>query len=259
MELRTLVLLIALYAVISLTAPRILANPRLVSTRPRLVLVVWFIFLGVAALSLVTALLALIARALAQHVTDDNSARIIGPIVENVFGWLAVAVLGILVFRCGASLSELRAQNRQRADQFAAVSVLGERTELDGYHVLLFPSPEPLLMAVPTEHIIMMSSELAQSLSPELRAAALAHEQAHLDQRHDLIRAAGVLATAIAPGFSASTRMAQATRITTELLADDAAARRTSPAHVAQALVAAFGNSPLIVERVARLTARSSD
>jgi hypothetical protein len=57
MELRTIVVLIALYAVISLTAPRILANPHLVSTRPRLVLVVWFISLGISALALLTALI----------------------------------------------------------------------------------------------------------------------------------------------------------------------------------------------------------
>ncbi|MDH6531872.1 beta-lactamase regulating signal transducer with metallopeptidase domain [Aurantimicrobium minutum] len=258
MELRTIVVLIALYAVISLTAPRILANPRLVSTRPQLVLMVWFLSRSIAALSLLTALIALIVRALAQYVTDDNSARIIGPILENVFGWIAVAALGIVVFRCGAAVSELRSQNRQLAEQFASVSTLGERTELDGHHVLLFPSSQPLLMAVPSAQIIMMSSDLAQNLSPELRVAALAHEQAHIDQRHDLLRSAGVLAMAIAPGFSASSRMAQATRITTELLADDAAARQTSPAIVAHALVAAFGDSPLIAERVQRLSARST-
>ncbi|MEY4039472.1 MAG: hypothetical protein RLZZ52_340 [Actinomycetota bacterium] len=258
MELRTIVLLIALYAVISLTAPRILADPRLVSTRPRQVLVVWFISLSISALALVTALIALIGRALAQHVTEDNSARIMGPILENVFGWIAVATLGILVFRCGAALSELRTQNRQLMERFASVSALGEHTELDGHRVILFPSTQPLLLAVPSAHIIMMSTDLAHNLAPDLRAAALAHEQAHLTQRHDLVRAAGVLAMAIAPGFSASSRMAQATRIATELLADDAAAQQTSPTVVAEALVAAFGNSPLIAERVQRLIAQSA-
>jgi hypothetical protein len=58
---------------------------------------------------------------------------------------------------------------------------------------------------------------------------------------------------AVAPGFSASKRMAQATRITTELLADDAASEKFSKKIVAQALRASFGNSPLIEERVARL------
>ena len=258
MELRTIVVLIALYAVISLTAPRILADPRLVSTRPRQVLVVWFISLSISALALVTALIAMIGRALAQHVTEDNSARIMGPILENVFGWIAVATLGILVFRCGAALSELRTQNRQLMERFASVSALGEHTELDGHRVLLFPSTQPLLLAVPSAHIIMMSTDLAHNLAPELRVAALAHEQAHLTQRHDLVRSAGVLAMAIAPGFSASSRMAQATRIATELLADDAAAQQTSPTVVAEALVAAFGDSPLIAERVRRLIAQSA-
>lgn len=258
MELRTIVVLIALYAAISLSAPRILANPRLVSSRPRLVLVVWFISLSIAALSLVTALIALIARALAQHGAENYSARLIGPILENIFGWIAVAALGILVFRCGAALSELRSQNRLLHEQFASVSALGSRTELDGYQVLVFASTLPMLMAVPSARIIMMSAELAEQLPPALRAAALAHEQAHLDQRHDLVRAAGILAMAIAPGFSASSRMAQATRITTELLADDAAAQQSSPELVAQALTAAFGESPLIEERVQRLRGRSA-
>lgn len=256
MELDTIVVLFALYAVISLTAPRLLADPHLVSAKPRLVLVLWFLSLGIAALSLLTALLALIARALAQHVTEDNAARIIVPILENVFGWIAVAALGIVIFRCGAALSELRLENRQRAEQFATLSALGEQTELEGHRVVLVPSAEPLLLAVPSAQIIMMSSSLANSLSPQLRNAALAHEQAHLDQRHDLVRSAGVLAMAIAPGFSASSRMAQATRITTELLADDAAARQSSPEIVAEALEAAYGDSPLIAERVQRLLAR---
>lgn len=255
MALDTIVVLIALYAAISLTAPRLLGDPRLVSSHPRLVLVMWFIALSVAALSLITALLALITRALAQHVTENNAARIIVPILENLFGWIAVAVLGILIFRCGAAISELRLQNRERAEQFATLSALGERTVLDGHSVVLVPSTDPLLIAVPSARIIMMSNTLADSLTPPLRGAALAHEQAHLDQRHDLVRSAGVLAMAIAPGFSASSRMAQATRITTELLADDAAARQSSPEIVAAALEAAYSNSPLIAERVQRLRA----
>jgi hypothetical protein len=47
--------------------------------------------------------------------------------------------------------------------------------------------------------------------------------------------------------------MAQATRITTELLADDAAAQKFSRHTVAQALRACFGTSALVEERIARL------
>ena len=253
MELRTIVVLFAVYAAISLIAPRILANPELVSKRPRFVLRAWFVCLGVAALSLLAALVGLVGRALAQHVVEDNSARILVPILENIFGWIALGVLGILVFRFGAALGELRSSRRALSEQFALLKSQGQLTELSGHRVMIFDSAQTVLMAVPSAQCIMVSSHVITTLSPELLHAALAHEQAHLDQHHGVIRAAGILAMAVAPGFSASERMAQATRITTELLADDAASRQYSPHAVAQALKACFGESPLIDERVARL------
>ena len=253
MELRTIVELFAVYAAISLIVPRILANPELVSKRPGFVLWAWFICLGIAALSLLAALVGLVGRALAQHVVEDNSARIVVPILENIFGWIALGVLGILVFRFGAALGELRSSRRALSEQFALLISQGQLNELSGHRVMIFDSAQTVLMAVPSAQCIMVSSHIVTTLSPELLQAALAHEQAHLDQHHGVIRAAGVLAMAVAPGFSASERMAQATRITTELLADDAASRQCSPHAVAQALKACFGESPLIDERVARL------
>ncbi|MEY4533514.1 MAG: hypothetical protein RI926_1283 [Actinomycetota bacterium] len=253
MELRTIAVLIAVYAAISLFVPRILADPQLVSKRPGFVLYAWFISLGIAALSLLVALGGLVAGALAQHVVEDNYARIIVPILENIFGWIALAVLGILAFRFVASLTELRTSRRELNQQFALLIPKTQISELYGHRVAIFDSPEKVLMAVPSSHCIMVSSQVISELSPELLQAALAHEQAHLDQRHGAVRAAGVLAMAVAPGFSASERMAQATRITTELLADDAAAQRFSKKTVAQALQACFGTSPLVEERIARL------
>ncbi|MDH6536985.1 M48 family metalloprotease [Aurantimicrobium minutum] len=253
MELRTIVELFAVYAAISLIVPRILANPELVSKRPGFVLRAWFICLGVAALSLLAALVGLVGRALAQHVVEDNSARIVVPILENIFGWIALGVLGILVFRFGAALGELRSSRRALSEQFTLLISQGQITELSGHRVMIFDSAQSVLMAVPSAQCIMVSSHIVTTLSPELLKAALAHEQAHLDQRHGVIRAAGILAMAVAPGFSASERMAQATRITTELLADDAASRQFSPHTLAKALKACFGESPLIDERVARL------
>lgn len=253
MELRTIVLLIAIYAAISLFIPRMLADPQLVSKRPGFVLYAWFISLGIAALSLLTALVGLVALALAQHSEENYSARIIVPILINVFGWIALGVLGILIFRFGAALGELRTSRRRLGEQFALLIPRGKITELSGHRVMIFDSSETILMAVPSSQCIMVSSHVVSSLSPELLQAALAHEQAHLDQHHGVVRSAGILAMAVAPGFSASERMAQATRITTELLADDAASRQFSPRTVAQALKACFGASPLIDERVARL------
>ena len=253
MDLRTIVVLFAAYAAISLFVPRVLAEPQLVSKHPGFVLNVWFISLGVAALSLLAALVGLVGRALAQHVVEDNSARIFMPILENIFGWIALAVLGVLVFRFGAALGDLRSSRRALNEQFELLIPQAQITNISGHQVMIFDSTERILMAVPSENCIMVSSEITSTLSPGLLQAALAHEQAHLDQRHGTVRAAGVLAMAVAPGFSASERMAQATRITTELLADDAAAKQYSKHTVAQSLKACFGVSPLVEERIARL------
>lgn len=253
MELRTIVVLIAVYAAISLFVPRILADPILVSKRPGMILYAWFASLSIAAISLLTALVGLVARALSQHVVEDNSARIFMPILENVFGWIALGVLGILIFRFGAALGELRSSRRNLNEQFAVLIPHGRITELSGHRVLIFESDETILLAVPSAQCIMVSSHLITSLAPELLHAALAHEQEHLDKHHGAIRAAGILAMAVAPGYSASERMAQATRITTELLADDAAAQKFSRQTVAQALRACFGTSALVEERIARL------
>lgn len=253
MELRTIVVLIAVYAAISLFVPRLLAEPSLVSKRPAFVLYAWFISLTIAALSLLSALVGLIVLALAQHNEDDYTSSIVVPILINIFGWVAVGVLGILAFRFIAALGELRSARAEMAQRVALVVPSAEVTDLHGHRVAIVETTQPILMSVPSSNYILLSTQLKNSLDSELLQAALAHEQAHLDQHHSTIRAAGVLAMAVAPGFSASERMAQATRITTELLADDAAAQQYSKRTVAQALRASFGSSPLIEERVARL------
>lgn len=253
MELQTIVYLFAIYAAISIFAPRILANPRLVSSRPGFVLITWFVALTLAAASLLAALIGLVSRALAQYTTESHAARIIVPLLEYIFGWIAIAALGILLFRFIASMSELRSQAHELEARFATLRAQGEATTIDGRNVLICPSSETFLMAVPSQNYIMVSTHIVNTLPAELLAAALAHEQAHLDQHHGTLRSAAVLAMAVAPGFSASERMAQATRITTELLADDAAAQHFSKKTVASALRACFGSSPLVEERIARL------
>ena len=207
----------------------------------------------IAALSLLTALVGLIALALAQHSEEDYTSSIFVPILINIIGWVAVGVLGILAFRFVAAMGDLRSARNDMAERVALVVPSTGLSSINGHLVAIVESTQPILMAVPGPDYILLSTQLRDSLDPELLNAALAHEQAHLDQHHSTIRAAGALAMAVAPGFSASERMAQATRITTELLADDAAASKFSKHTVAQALRASFGTSPLIEERVARL------
>ena len=68
---------------------------------------------------------------------------------------------------------------------------------------------------------VVASRGLLQSLDGAQRRAVLAHEQAHLDQRHDLHRAAGAVAAAVNPLLG---RVPSALRLATERWADETAA-----------------------------------
>lgn len=68
---------------------------------------------------------------------------------------------------------------------------------------------------------IVASRGLIDGFAPRERRAVLAHEQAHLDGRHDLHLAAGALASAIDPLLG---RVPAALRLATERWADEAAA-----------------------------------
>jgi Zn-dependent protease with chaperone function len=253
MPLETIVILFGVYAIVTLVAPRTLVDPQLMNKHPRFVLITWLTSLGISGMSLILALIGLVSLALMQHVEETDYARIIVPILEHVFGWLALAVLGILIFRLIAAASELRSSHKELLAQWVMISSSSTQRIIDGHKVHVVDLSEKILMAIPSADTILASTALLESLTPEQRAAALTHEQTHLDEHHGAIRAAGVLAVAVAPGFSATGRMAQATRIATELIADDAAVNRYGSAVVAQALEAAYGASPLVEERVARL------
>lgn len=253
MSLQSIVILFGIYASITLLAPRALVGPQLLNSKPKFVLTAWMSLLVVAGLSLIAALVGLAGRALQQHVVETDSARIIVPILEYVFGWIAVAALGVLAFRLVASMSELRSARRELMQRWSMIAPIARTETIAGHHVKVFDSPEKVVMAIPAAHAIIVSTAVVSALTPTQLEAALTHEQAHLDGHHGAVREAGILAVAVAPGFSASARMAQATRIATELIADDVAVDKCGRETVAEALIAAFGESALIEERVARL------
>jgi Zn-dependent protease with chaperone function len=245
---------VIIYVVVTLAAPAVLARPALLSKHPKAVLVWWFIFLAIASIALVSALVGLIVKALLQHVMHIEGHGILMPILDNIFGWLAIAVLGILAFRLGAAVSDQRHQHREEMPTINALMALSTTKEMFGYSVTVCDSDIRLISASPEHQTIIVSTGLINAVPPEELKADSVHEQAHLDGHHGVIRRIGSVALATAPGFSATTRMAQATRIATELIADDKAAQVCGKTVVADALVACYGDSPLIRERVARLS-----
>lgn len=91
--------------------------------------------------------------------------------------------------------------------------------------LVVLPDTEPTAFAVPGwPGRIVASRGLLESLEPIERRALLAHEQAHLDGRHDLHLTAVALAAAVNPLLGT---IPKALRLATERWADEAAAQAT--------------------------------
>jgi Zn-dependent protease with chaperone function len=112
---------------------------------------------------------------------------------------------------------------------------------------------------------LVVSAGALAALGTEQLQAVLAHERAHLRYRHHLILAA---AAALARAFPRVPLLAQAgpeLGVLAEMAADDAAARRHGPDHLAKALVilaragtrpaALAAGGPAAIARIQRLLA----
>lgn len=249
--------LLGLYLGITLIAPRILARPTLVWKHPRTVVFWWIACLLISLLALTLGLGILIARAVSHHVTQIHDHEWLWPLIDSILGWVAIGVIGIIAFRLGVAGAELRAENLSRNEQLSRLATTASIQNVHGHNVLVVDSPLKLVGVITHVKKILVTSALLKTLSPAQLSAAIAHEQAHLDGHHAALLTLGELAERSAAGFSASRRMAQALRITTELIADDAAARRFDPATVADALELSYADNPLVAERVLRLRAWS--
>ncbi len=253
MSQQLIVALVIVYVAITLLAPALLARPEVLSRHPGAVLIWWFIFLGIASVSLIAALIGLVIRALRHHVSHIEGHGVLLPIMDNVLGWVAIAVLGIITFRLGAAVSEQRNLKSRHILEIDALTVGVSPQAINGVRVYTVESPKPFVAASPHLRGVIISDNLLNSLTDEQIAAVLTHEQKHLNGNHSTIRFLGAIALATAPGFTASTRMAQATRIATELIADDAAVTQCGAETVISALEACYADSDTVQLRIARL------
>lgn len=245
--------LMAVYISTTLIAPRALRSASLLIERPRTLLCLWLGALGVATVSLLSALGIFIARALRHHLTHVPHHNIVGPLIDSILGWVSIAILGIIAFRLGVAAQELRAARRSMTELLSPIIAGAELLRVNDRKVWLVESPQRLIAALPQAHRVVVSSALREVLTPEELGAAVEHETSHLRRHHALILAIGSLAEAVAPGFLAGQRLAQSCRIATELIADDDAAKRCDRRVTAAALQSAYPDDPSIADRASRL------
>jgi Zn-dependent protease with chaperone function len=249
--------LLVLYFAITVTAPRILTSPHLISKYPRFLIFVWLDALVTALLTLTVGSGLLIADGLAGYGSTTRSDDWPSSVTQTLLAWAAVAFLGIIIFRLGAGVSAIQGEQREGQRAFSKFLETSASGNVAGRSVKIVDEPSIVVTAIPHTKDIIVSTGFVNSVPERLQRAALLHEQSHISNRHHALLAAAHLAMVAAAGIPASRKFAQAMRISTELAADDDAARTHGASTVADALDACFGDSADVNERSRRLRERS--
>lgn len=111
---------------------------------------------------------------------------------------------------------------------------------------LVLEDSVPLAYCVPRgwQSLTVLSRGLLDRLDADELRAVIAHERAHLDQRHDILLVAFRAWQNALPWFPIAARAAQEVDVLVELLADDSARRVVPDATLARAIVAVANVEP---------------
>lgn len=147
---------------------------------------------------------------------------------------LAAAVVGRTAFCLTAGASRV---SRERADHRRALDLVGDVGPRGG--VLVLESEEATVYCLPgrRERTVVTTGALTV-LDDEQLDAALAHERAHLAERHDLVLLLSSALAAAFPRLALFCNAASETARLVELRADDVAGSNTGRLTVASALLA---------------------
>ncbi len=220
--------LVALAVVLAWPTPRVMARRHAFRRAPRAALVAWQ---AVTVSAIVAALAA--APAILPLVLFD------GQTVEQHFMIMAVAigVSGVMLARLliaghhiGRGMRQRRQQHRELVDIIAS--------QHDG-NVRILEHPTPTAYCLPgRQKRVVLSQGVIDTLGPDELDAVLAHEQAHLSARHDLlIEFFSVIHETVPEPLRCQSAMSEV-RLLVEALADRASVRRVGELATAQALLA---------------------
>jgi Zn-dependent protease with chaperone function len=111
---------------------------------------------------------------------------------------------------------------------------------------LVLEDSVPLAYCVPRgwHSLTVLSRGLLDRLSTDELSAVIAHERAHLEQRHDIVLIAFRAWRSALPWFPIAARAAEEVDVLVELLADDRARRVVSDATLARAIAAVAAVEP---------------
>ncbi|WP_306204356.1 M56 family metallopeptidase [Actinoplanes sp. RD1] len=228
----TALLLGALGLTLSLLVPGWLARARWTSRAPGAAIVLW------QAITLTGILCALgVALAGPQELVDElGSGRPVGS-AALIF---ALAVATLIIVRLLVSLVRVSLRSRaRRARHRMLVDLLDSATGRDELpaELRILDGPLPFAYCVPGRSPrVVLSGSALKVLDERQVAAVIAHEQAHLRQRHELVMESFTAFYRAVPRPLRSRVPLEAVHLLLEMVADDAARRRSGPAALRSAL-----------------------
>jgi len=209
--------LAAVAVVLAWIAPALMARQRRLRRAPRAALVAW------QAVTVGGILAALLTAPAALPLVLDGDEPL-----EHV-GWLAVAglVSGAVLLRLlvsghlvGTRLRAARADHRDLVDIIA-------HHDREREQVRVLQHPTPTAYCIPGRNArVVISQGVLDALPADELDAVVAHEQAHLEARHDLLLEFFAVAHEAVPRPFRSERALSEVRLLVEALADRAAASR---------------------------------
>ena len=241
----TALLLGALGLTLSLAVPRLLATARWPDRAPVAGVLLW------QSLTLTAVLCALgVVLAAPEEVARAAGARHPETVAALLF---SLAVAATIVIRLIVSLVRVSSRARARRARHRMLVDLLDRVErhddLGGGEVRVLDGPLPLAYCVPgRDPRVVLSDGVLQVLDRDQVDAVLAHERAHLRHRHELVMESFTAFYRAVPGPLRSKAPLDAVHLLLEMVADDAARRRTGPGPLRAALERLADAFPLAEE-----------
>lgn len=229
----TALLLGALGLTLSLLAPKLLATARWTDRAPVAGVLLW------QSLTLTAVICALgVVLAAPEEASRAAGARHPETVAALLFslGVAATIVIRLIVslIRVSSRARARRARHRMLVDLLDSVE---RHEQLTGDEVRVLEAPLPLAYCVPGRHPrVVLSDGVLRVLDRPQIDAVLAHERAHLRHRHELVMESFTAFYRAVPGPLRDKAPLDAVHLLLEMVADDAARRRTGPEPLRAAL-----------------------
>lgn len=231
--------LIVLCAVAILGAPRLLTIGTWQIRHPQMAMTLWhFLFaagLCGAAVTMVWSVWVAVDANASSH--DHNVANLL-PLIMVIAGWVSLGVLGATIALVMQRAETMVVDDRDAYGNVATLLDVAtyQTLAISGTSVAFVDVQAPIAFAAPGINVIVISSFVADTLSPRELWAVIEHEHTHLLQRHGWSKRLTRLNSACLPGLMAAEKFERATSMLVELIADDRAVRICGHEAVASAL-----------------------